>query len=452
VTSAKGDISILSQSEVLRTATQIHVIALGIRDQVVRGRRRLPSNGTAIVAEARAHLETATRRKRAKELLPNEFWAKCHSVIQTDMPGLVTMEDVLLYLTDCFNINVINHQLQGYVDLYYQTLEAEFPEFKDLIATMECSPYLRPNRLVSFNGKLVSSGFIAHLRAFLACLTWTGKPRIVCEIGGGYGGLALLWMTNPRHNPDLYILIDFPESLFFPEVFLRANQPKARVLYIDSADPLDPSVSRDYDYIFCPSDCVGALARLHLDLVVNMYSFQEMSDGGLEYWMDWLERQDCRFLYSLQIFGLPLVKTKTYCIDSALWAPRLRNHWDARVLNMNPNPMLQFGVPVAEMVVEKRSATSSDAIGHNNVPTSPDGRFLSLQQLLEELNDIRRETDEARILAFLRRWAHPREDAPREVYAVAEILNSTASAEFRARHGAELDNIREMYARILAAS
>jgi hypothetical protein len=142
-----------------------------------------------------------------------------------------------------------------------------------------------------------------------------------------------------------------------------------------------------------------------------------------------------------------LTRTKTALVDSALWVPRLRPQWDVRLLKFNPNQMLQYGVPVAEMIAEKRAGPP---------PTDPAAasarRFPALQQLLEELDEIRLVDDEARVLDFLRRWLVEPEWTPREIYAVSRELGATASPEFRRAHGTEIDRINQSLAAVLDAS
>lgn len=98
----------------------------------------------------------------------------------------------------------------------FADISARFPEF-----TMDIGESLmsHPDSLGSMNGKQVSNILFWHLNAYLACTTFIPRPKSVLEIGGGYGGLARLFALNGID----YTIADMPESLFFSEVYLKAN-------------------------------------------------------------------------------------------------------------------------------------------------------------------------------------------------------------------------------------
>lgn len=421
-------------------AAALHAIRIvtPIRNKIVEARQLLKPRSEPIAALARQHRESSLQRPRPDALAPNRFWAAILAQVAEDMPRLNTAEAALLYLTDAFNINLIAETTEAYLPLYIQTLKAEFPHLLALIDKVECSPYLSPDRLISWNGKLVSSTFFNHLRSLLCCLTWINRPSIVCEIGSGYGGLALLWMTNPHYRPDLYVLIDFPESLFFAEIFIRANDPSARVLHLgNSEEILAPGIAEQYDYILCPSDCASVLGELCLDVVVNMFSFQEMKQTAIDYWMNWLDTQNCRYFYSLNIFGLPLARMDAVLPDCSLWSPRLSNHWTVRLRNVNPAPLQSFGLPLAELIAEKTAGQ----------PTSGAARpqFLTREALVEELLQVQQRSDPQRVLAFVQRWVAA-EAPPREVAAVFIRLQMEADDRFKSDHADAFASIeRKLY-------
>jgi len=122
------------------------------------------------------------------------------------------------------------------------------------------------------------------------------------EIGGGYGGLALLWMTIPRPIP-ISNTGGFPRVAVFHGDIPEGQPAGCPLLYVESARRWRHRMSRRTTTSLCPSDLRGRADGLQLDLVINLYSFQEMNDAGLDHWMVWLERQACRFLYSIQTSG-----------------------------------------------------------------------------------------------------------------------------------------------------
>ncbi len=156
--------------------------------------------------------------------------------------------------------------------------------------------------------QLVSNVLFFHLSYLLQCLTWVPKPGVICEIGGGYGAPARLWLheSRPPTRNLCRLSVDFPESLFFAEVFLRSNFDGLTLHYVTDAKPLERDFVGQFRVVLCPIHHLDALNRLPFDLVINTGSMQEMTEEWIDFWMLWLKRQDCRFFYSMNYFGQPL--------------------------------------------------------------------------------------------------------------------------------------------------
>lgn len=187
---------------------------------------------------------------------PNKKWTEALARMSKDISTLVTTRDVIFYAQSRIGFD---HRAPA-VDLlplfnsYQATLKSEFPHFSSEIDEMSDSAYSHLETLLVYGGRLVSNVFFFHLRYILQCLTHIKEPSIVCEIGGGYGGPARLWLTNPIHCPIVYIIIDFPEPLFFAEVFLRTNFDELQPLYVTDAAPLDPNEVLRHSVIFVQLD------------------------------------------------------------------------------------------------------------------------------------------------------------------------------------------------------
>ena len=70
---------------------------------------------------------------------------------------------------------------------------------------------------------------------YFTCATRIAKLDQICEIGGGFGAPARLFLTNGYRRPRSYVIADLPESLFFAECFLRATLGNDRVRYVGAA-------------------------------------------------------------------------------------------------------------------------------------------------------------------------------------------------------------------------
>ena len=112
-------------------------------------------------------------------------------------------------------------------------------------------------------------------------MSWTAlraKDRpVVCEVGSGWAGFAYQFKTLfPRAT---YVLVDFPELFLFSATYLpRCSPARACVSAgtglggpIGDVGGCGLRLRAQHPRVQCP--------RLPLDLLVNMVSFQEMTDG-----------------------------------------------------------------------------------------------------------------------------------------------------------------------------
>jgi glycosyltransferase involved in cell wall biosynthesis len=130
----------------------------------------------------------------------------------------------------------------------------------------------------------------------LTALRGSDRP-LVCEIGAGWGGFAYQFKT--LFPASTYVVVDFPEMFLFSATYLGATFPAARLLFADGDDPAAIDDWRDVDFVFVPVTQSHRLARLPLDLAVNMVSFQEMTDAQVRGYAATLAQAGCPLLYSL---------------------------------------------------------------------------------------------------------------------------------------------------------
>jgi glycosyltransferase involved in cell wall biosynthesis len=115
---------------------------------------------------------------------------------------------------------------------------------------------------------------------------------VVCEIGAGWGGFAYQFKTLfPRAT---YVIVDFPELFLFSATYLATVFPGARVVFAGAGDPVDG----DADFVFVPHTLAGRDTIGTPDLVVNMVSFQEMTDAQVRAYADLAAAAGCPLVYS----------------------------------------------------------------------------------------------------------------------------------------------------------
>jgi len=117
---------------------------------------------------------------------------------------------------------------------------------------------------------------------------------LVCEIGSGWGGFAYQFKTLfPR---AVYVLVDFPELFLFSATYLASVFPDAKLHFCTGSNLDDRG---DADFVFVPQTQARLIASLPLDLVVNMVSFQEMTDAQVRGYGQLAAAAGCPLLYSL---------------------------------------------------------------------------------------------------------------------------------------------------------
>ena len=120
---------------------------------------------------------------------------------------------------------------------------------------------------------------------------------LVCEIGAGWGGFAYQFKSLlPRAT---YVIVDLPELFVFSATYLGALFPDARFLFAGPEGVSGLDGWRDADFVFVPHTSSRLVSTLPLDLVVNMVSFQEMTDAQVRGYASMAATAGCPFLYSL---------------------------------------------------------------------------------------------------------------------------------------------------------
>jgi glycosyltransferase involved in cell wall biosynthesis len=120
---------------------------------------------------------------------------------------------------------------------------------------------------------------------------------VVCEIGAGWGGFAYQFKTLfPRAT---YIIVDFAEVFLFSATYLGALFPDARMAFVGTATTPTLADAAGAELVFVPHTRARELVGRHLDLAVNMVSFQEMTGAQVRDYAAILAEAGCPLLYSL---------------------------------------------------------------------------------------------------------------------------------------------------------
>lgn len=141
----------------------------------------------------------------------------------------------------------------------------------------------------------------ANAYQILTALKNAGLPRVkrVFEIGAGYGGVADVLIRNLA--PDIYVICDLPQNLFLSAYYLSVNHPTRKLQFVHSTTP--KQINRN-SLVFCTPAGIGCIEE-KFDLVVNTYSFQEMTLSEIDRYFRYVAKNidDAGLFYFLNTYG-----------------------------------------------------------------------------------------------------------------------------------------------------
>jgi putative sugar O-methyltransferase len=377
------------------------------------------SDGQEIIDRARRHLAEALNHRG--EDLPSygSRWQPQVDAMRRDIPALPDAISALHYAQ--YHITFDGRPPFPADPLILQFREwavaNEFPHLAAVLQQMSENPFSGPDSLGEFNGRIVSTVLFYHARCVLAGMHYADNPQAIVEIGGGYGEIARLWLTNQLAPARSYAIIDIPECLFFAEVGLKLEFGE-RVGYFDGADPGTP-------ILLVPLTHLDRFSR-EADLVINTGSMQEMTEEWIDFYIAWLNRFPTRSFYSLNYAAQPL---SVMGESRNLWTQRLGHEWSTRHLRLNI-PLLDLAGPTRdylEVLYEKVPAERN--IREWSVFR---GHLLSKTTYVEGLDLLRQDLTIEHAKMFLDQVLHRMSYHPKEVLYIAGWLAARGRREYDA--------------------
>ncbi|HKE22509.1 MAG TPA: putative sugar O-methyltransferase [Bryobacteraceae bacterium] len=127
----------------------------------------------------------------------------------------------------------------------------------------------------------------------LSCLD--GSPKVVGEIGGGYGGMAYFLLRAGA--PVRYIGFDLPESLALASYYLMKSLPSARFLLYGEAD-LTADRLAAFDVVLLPLFEMARVGQGSIGLTFSAHVMGDLSDDAVSQYLDLICRMTThRLLY-----------------------------------------------------------------------------------------------------------------------------------------------------------
>jgi putative sugar O-methyltransferase len=289
------------------------------------------------------------------------------------------------------------------IEIAQHFLKYEYPEFMKKIYLFRETPATTPGTSIEYQSQyegniLVSDILYFHAFYILTTIRYKGDIDSICEIGGGYGNPAFQWFTNPVKRVRRYCIVDIPEVLFFAEVFLRTALPKVKFHYATESAP----VSASSGVTLVPIQLSSQTRNVPFDIVTNTGSMGEMTDDWVQYWCNWLDKQNTKLFYSHNYIGNPVGAAHDAL---ATLAPIVPQNWQpVYVRPMHPMMFLQSTDRIASEIIFKRVA-NDDSLDVTKALEIFKGTKLRLENYVYILYALLRNIDSNRnyIMEFARK-------------------------------------------------
>jgi putative sugar O-methyltransferase len=379
-------------------------------------------NRASIVMDARLHLDKALSQISAKQPSYGSRWQPQVDAIRRDIPALRDSLSCLHYAQKNITFDGRPPFPSDVMQIQFRewAVENEFPDLAPVLRKLYDNSLSYPESLGEFNGRTVSRIFYCHARIALAGITYANRPKRILEIGGGYGEIARLWLTNSIAPAESYVIVDIPECLFFAEIALRAEFG-SQVGYFEGHDP-------GTRILLVPIPSLGDLTR-PADLVVNTGSMQEMTDEWIDFYTEWLTNYDTRYFYSLNYVAQPI---SVMGESRNLWSQRLGAEWSTRHLRLDI-PLLDLEGPARdflEVMYEKSPAT-----GRLKEWSIYRGHLLSKTTYVEGLDLLRQDFTIENAKTFVNVVMEKMPYHPKELLYIVEWLTRQGETEFESLRG-----------------
>lgn len=387
------------------------------------------------LAEARMNLERFYASDDAKpSFQPEVAYQKYFLSVQKKISSFRSAAEAIYYAQAQIPLDHRSGFSMQMAADYEMDLGREFPQYIEALGQLKESPDSK-HHVIDFNGRSISNIFYFHCWSLFRCLSFIGYPKMICEIGSGYGALTRLWMENPIYSPHVYILIDYAECLFFAEVFLRSNLKNIKIVHLAglSLDELQRIDFSEKLILLCPIGKEEWLKTLPIDLVINTCSMQHMPDAWIDYWMQWLDGSKAQYFYSSNFGAVALPKRPLICIGAADYAPRLSQKWSC-LMNSSKGPfwpreLFPTYPGSVEIVAERKGPqfTQEELRAQFDLAI---GKNWDRQSFIECLDILRYCPEEEMIWELICRSLKMGKEVPQEVRFLIKLLKQKGSESF----------------------
>ena len=114
------------------------------------------------------------------------------------------------------------------------------------------------------------------------------QNNLICEIGGGYGGMATKIKKNYKNLK--YIIFDLPEVNAVQTYYLNKEFPDAKIYGYKDFLNNKKIINENFDFLILPGWTIKELRDNSVDMFINMRSIQEMNLKTIDFYFKELQR------------------------------------------------------------------------------------------------------------------------------------------------------------------
>lgn len=182
----------------------------------------------------------------------------------------------------------------------YRVFAASNTNIAPYTITFSESDVGKPAEQFEFEGKRYSRSSLNYLLGLNFLKQQLGEVEVstVLEIGGGFGSLGEILLSDPR-NDSFYINVDIPPTCIFSSYYLKQTFGEDKVGdYADLKSLPDHSIDslrqQFKAIVICPWTLPDLIGKV--DLFVNFISFQEMEPDIVKNYLNEVDRLESRFV------------------------------------------------------------------------------------------------------------------------------------------------------------
>lgn len=182
------------------------------------------------------------------------------------------------------------------------------------------------------------------------------RRPVAWEIGSGWGGFAYTFKTL---FPDsTYVMVDLPELFLFSATYLATAFPEATIRYWEPGLAISEREWLEADFVLLPNTALEEVTPPHIDLAINMVSFQEMTTDQVDRYVAHAHDRRTPLLYSLNR------ETGAYNPELTSVSEILGKYYRSHQVDVLPVPYGHFPEPVPRPV---KGETSMRAKGYRHL-------------------------------------------------------------------------------------